>query len=96
MIELKSVRTPTNGDKIRDVSDEEMAEFILANDLDDEIHFCKSRPECDEILNSGRAITHEMCRKCVLDWLHQPAPISRPHENGMSARGHENIEESNT
>lgn len=86
MIELKSARTPTNGDKIRDVSDEEMAEFILANDLDEEIHFCKNRPECDEILDSGRAITHEMCRKCVLDWLRQPA-------DGMSARGHENIGE---
>ena len=93
MIELKSVRTPTNGDKIRDVSDEEMAEFILANGLDDEIHFCKSTPECNAILDSGRAITHEMCRKCVLDWLHQPAPISRHHENGMSARGHEDIGE---
>ena len=96
MIELKSVRTPTNGDKIRAASDEEMAEFILANDLDEEIHFCKSTPECNAILDSGRAITHEMCRKCVLDWLHQPAPISRPHENGMSARGHENIGENNT
>ena len=93
MIELKSVRTPTNGDKIRNVSDEEMAEFILANDLDDEIHFCKSTPECNAILDSGGTITHEMCKKCCIDWLHQPAPISRPHENGMSARGHENIEE---
>ena len=73
MIKLKSVGTPTNGDKIRDVSDEEMAEFILANDLDDEIHFCKSTPECNAILDSGRAITHEMCRKCVLDWLRRPA-----------------------
>ena len=91
MIELKSVRTPTIGDKIRDVSDEEMAEFILANDLDNEIHFCKGNPECNAIMDSGRAITGEMCRKCVLDWLHQPAPISRPHENGMSSRGHENI-----
>ena len=73
MIELKSVRTPTNGDKIRNVSDEEMAEFILANCLDDRIHFCKSKPECDAILDSGGAITHEMCKKCCIDWLHQPA-----------------------
>ena len=73
MIELKSVRTPTNGDKIRDVSDEEMAEFILANDLDEEIHFCKSTPECNAILDSGGTITNEMCRKCGIDWLRQPA-----------------------
>lgn len=96
MIELKSVGTPTIGDKIRDVSDEEIAEFIIANDLDDEIHFCKSTPECNAILDSGRAITHEMCRKCVLDWLHQPASFSWPHENGMSAQENENIEENNT
>ena len=96
MIELKSVGTPTIGDRIRDVSDEEMAEFILANDLDDEIHFCKNKPECDAILDSDGTITNEMCRKCCIDWLHQPAPISRPHENGMSARGHENIGENNT
>ena len=73
MIELKSVGTPTIGDKIRSASDEEIAEFILANDLDDEIHFCKSTPECNAIMDSGRAITHEMCRKCCIDWLHQPA-----------------------
>lgn len=73
MIKLKSVRTPTNGDKIRDVSDEEMAEFILANDLDDEIHFCKSTPECNAIMDSGGTITDEMCRKCCIDWLRQPA-----------------------
>ena len=73
MIELKSVGTPTNGDKIRDVSDEEMAEFILANDLGDEIHFCKSKPECNAIVYSGGTITHEMCMKCCIDWLHQPA-----------------------
>lgn len=72
MIELKSVRTPTNGDRIRAASDEEMAEFILANDLDEEIHFCKSKPECNAILYSGGTITDEMCRKCCIEWLHQP------------------------
>ena len=73
MIKLKSVRTPTIGDKIRDVSDEEMAEFILANDLDDAIHFCKSEPECDAFFDSGGTVTHEMCMKCCIEWLHQPA-----------------------
>ena len=73
MIELKSVGTPTIGDRIRAVSDEEMAEFILANDLDDEIHFCKSTPECNAIMDSGGTIPDEMCRKCCIDWLHQPA-----------------------
>jgi hypothetical protein len=72
MIKLKSARTPTNGDKIRAASDEEIAEFILANDLDDKIRFCKSKPECNEIMGSGGTITDEMCGKCCIEWLRQP------------------------
>ena len=84
MIELKSARTQTNGDKIRAMSDEELAEIIDSFGLDDEIHFCKSTPECNAILDSGGTIADEMCKKCCIDWLHQPA-------DGMSARGYENI-----
>lgn len=73
MIELKSVRTPTNGDKIRAASDEEMAKFILKSGLDETIRFCKSKPECNEIMDSGGTITDEMCRKCCIEWLRQPA-----------------------
>ena len=73
MIELKSVRTPTNGDKIRAASDEEIAEFIVNDYLDNKSHFCKSKPECNAILDSGGTITNEMCRKCGIEWLRQPA-----------------------
>ena len=61
MIELKSVRTPTNGDRIRAMSDEELAEIIDSCGLDEEVHFCKSKPECDAILDSGGTITNEIC-----------------------------------
>ena len=73
MIELKSVGAPTNGDKIRAMSDEELAKIIDSCGLDEEIHFCKSKPECNEIMDSGGTITNEMCRKCGIDWLRQPA-----------------------
>lgn len=73
MIELKSVRTPTNGDKIRAASDEEIAEFIINDYLDNKSHFCKSKPECNAILDSDGTITNEMCRKCGIEWLRQPA-----------------------
>ena len=33
MIELKSARTPTNGDKIRAASDEELAELLFEVDF---------------------------------------------------------------
>ena len=65
MIELKSARTPTNGDKIRDASDEEIAEFIINDYLDNKSHFCKKKPECDEILGSGGTIADEMDKKEV-------------------------------
>ena len=93
MIELKAARTPTNGDTIRAASDEEIAEFIINDYLDNKSHFCKSKPECDAIVDSGGTITNEMCRKCCIEWLRQPAPFSRPHENDMSSRGYENIGE---
>ena len=73
MIELKSVRTPTNGDKIRAASDEEIAKFILKSGLDDTIRFCKGNPECNAIMDSGGTVTDEMCRKCCIEWLRQPA-----------------------
>ena len=73
MIEMKSVGTPTNGDKIRAASDEEIAEFVINDYLDNKSHFCKSKPECDAILDSDGTITNEMCRKCGIEWLRQPA-----------------------
>ena len=73
MIELKSARTPTIGDKIRAASDEEIAEFIINDYLDNKSHFCKSKPECNAILDSDGTITNEMCRKCCIEWLRRPA-----------------------
>ena len=80
MIELKSTRTPTNGDRIRAMSDKELAEVISCpQDIDPEI--CAGKGTCLD---------------CCIDWLRQPASFSWHHENGMSARGHENIGENNT
>ena len=72
MIELKSARTPTNGDKIRAMSDEGLFAFL---------HEIKKRAR---ICQTARIDDSELCS---LDWLHQPAHISR---------GHENIGENNT
>ena len=96
MIELKSVRTPTNGDKIRAMSDEELAEFlfkVLNSGCFGEGVF--PYHHCPPDMANSREEQKVICLKCGLDWLRQPAPISWPHENGMSARGHENIGENN-
>lgn len=72
---FRSVPTlpPTNGDRIRARTDEEMADFIVEDCLDGKIHFCKNKPECREILEQNECIPTEMCRQCALDWLRQPA-----------------------
>ena len=87
MIELKSVGTPTNGDRIRSMTDEELAEWI-------DKMFNEGRDDwepigCYSCINYG---THHAdkanigtkeeylyeCKDCefengLLDWLHQPA-----------------------
>ena len=68
----------TNGDHIRVMPDEELATFL------------KEVIKRAQICQVARIDDSELCS---LDWLKQPAPISWHHENGMSARGHENIEE---
>ena len=78
---------PTNGDRMRMYSDEEIAH---------------SRVEQGCVLFNAKDIpneffdTYEEAYKAELDWLHQPASFSWPPENGMSSRGHENIGEDNT
>ena len=97
MIELKSARTPTNGDRMRASSDEELATELTKNPpipcrmceyWNHKLHYCDAPHDFTCVSAYAEALT--------LDWLRQPAPISRHHENGMSARGHENIEENNT
>ena len=96
MIELKSAKTPTIGDKIRAMSDEELAEFlfkVLNSSCFGEGVFPYHHCPTENLWANSREEQKVICLKCGLDWLHQPAPISWPHENGMSARGHENIGE---
>ena len=50
----------TNAQRIRAMSDEEMAEFISS------IPMCVGK---DEDLNCGR----DVCKECFLKWLQQPA-----------------------
>lgn len=55
----------TNADKIRAMSDEELAEWILwTNTVCD---CCAKVQECDEVPG------YKMCKDGILDWLKQPA-----------------------
>ena len=56
----------TNADKIRAMTDEEIAVFLLNRDVCDR----RSDSEC-------RSFT---CKKCMLNWLQQPAEVDHAKE----------------
>lgn len=64
----------TNADRIRAMSDEEMAKRItLLAEGETTIHYCRNLPECDVSLERDELIPLERCEQCVLHWLRQPA-----------------------
>lgn len=77
---ITGVENPTNGDKIRQLiatSDQQLAKVLQKlNDmggLDDKIHFCRQKPECEEIVEKGDCVPSENCLQCLAHWLGQPA-----------------------
>ena len=64
--ECKYCDTMTNGDKIRNMTDEELAEHILKIDQSEYIKFCQNKDECCEC---DVEITTDICKQCLLEWL---------------------------
>lgn len=63
----------TNADRIRSMSDEELAEFInCCTSGDGTPDFCRRLPECDDDLESDTLIPFERCNQCLLYWLRHP------------------------
>lgn len=70
--ELKEeYKSKTQADKIRSMSDEELADYIIfiGANIEEKIPYCKSTPQCTEILDSGRIVPNEICRECLVKWL---------------------------
>ena len=61
----------TNGDKIRAMSDEELAEKIVNTKEAPaySVPFCGNSNRCDDILDSGETVPDEMCKQCAIEWL---------------------------
>lgn len=60
----------TNADRIHSMNIEETAELLYSfYNLEDKVKFCKNKTECDEILDSGKEIPDDMCKKCLVEWL---------------------------
>ena len=66
--EYKQVQT--NADRIRAMSDEELAAALLRM-LDGDV-YCTNRPECGEMLNTEDGIPEEWCAQCLLAWRRKP------------------------
>lgn len=59
----------TNADRIRAMSDEELARILYDCDS---LGYCNSPPECGALLDTDKGIPEEKCIDCVLKWLRQP------------------------
>ena len=66
------VKIVTNADRIRKMTDEDLADLIY--DLNMEGTYCTNKKECFEKLNADQ-LTDEMCKKFLLEWLKQPAEV---------------------
>lgn len=69
--EYKGSKTKkTNADRIREMSDEELADAMYkANNLGEMIPFCKNSNRCTDILDRGEVIPDSMCKQCLMEWL---------------------------
>lgn len=64
----------TNADRIRSMSDEELAEKLYCfTDIDCKIAYCKNLSECEKLLDAEDGIPEAKCKRCLLEWLKQPA-----------------------
>ena len=60
----------THGDKIRAMSDGELAELLYSfQNLEDKLKFCKNKDVCTDILDDGKEIPDNMCKECLVEWL---------------------------
>ena len=62
----------TNADRIRSMSDEQLAAIIVSEPIAEKIPFCKNKVECNQMLDSDFDIPESACAACALDYLQQP------------------------
>lgn len=66
--------TESNADRIRQMSDEELAHIINAlMSGENAPKFCRDLPECDSDIEKNILIPIERCEQCLLHWLRLPA-----------------------
>ena len=64
----------TNADRIRAMSDEQLADEMLKfTDVCEQINFCHNDQMCNDTLDRGELIEKEMCKRCLMNWLGKEA-----------------------
>lgn len=59
----------TRGDRFRNMTDEQLVEFIFDTGIDDQLEFCQNKEECSK--NEDLNIPEENCKQCMLEWLQE-------------------------
>lgn len=62
----------TVGDRIRAMSDEELAQMLFCFDS---LRWCKQLPDCVASLDTDAEISEAKCIKCILAWLRKSADL---------------------
>ena len=66
----------TNADRIRTMTDEELADAMLAiNEIGEAVPFCGNSTRCNEILEAGELIPEGMCKQCLIAWLQSEVEV---------------------
>ena len=65
---MQNLAPMTNADRIRAMTDEELARFLYDGAAD---RYCKNDPECENLLCTDEGIPEEKCVGCILHWLQQ-------------------------
>lgn len=76
MFQRRHENPKTIGDRIRAMTDEELADAILRytyGSVDPANWFCKGKKECGDLMDADKEIPDEMCKACILEKLRQPA-----------------------
>lgn len=58
----------TRGDKIRSMTDEQIAEVLIEHNMDYGIDFCQNKEECNQ---DGPKDPETDCTRCLIEWLKQ-------------------------
>jgi hypothetical protein len=71
--ECREPSKATNADKIRAMSDEELAAMLYSFEDLNMPDYCQRKKECDDMLDADIDIPAENCKRCLVEYLRQPA-----------------------